>query len=301
MKNYFLILVYLFLVLFTTNSFAFDPPKPNGYIMDLAGKLTTEQVQQLNSKLESINKNTKNEFAALIIPSLNGDSIEDVAHTTFNTWKVGKVGLDNGVLVVIAVADRKSRIEVGKGVEGDLTDLQSNDILRKTLAPCLRQGDFYGGLNSTFDSISSTIESRKTASTTAKVAKPLVSGVAITLVLLFCFIGIPGLVILIMAIFYWIGSKKDNEEVIIRKTVYYPPVSTYTPGSKYSSSTPISYKKKSSSLYSSPNSNSNSDSDYSNSRFESDSDSDSDSSSSSSSWSDFGGGSSGGGGSSDSW
>lgn len=161
MKKYMLLLaITIAAIVVSFNSFAFTPPTPTGYVTDLAGKLSDSQLKQLNSKLEDLNKSTKNEFAGLIIPSLNGESIEDVANSTFKSWKIGKAGIDNGVLVVIAIAERKSRIETGKGVEGDLTDLQANDILKNTLAPYLKRGDFYGGLNATFDSLSSTIESR---------------------------------------------------------------------------------------------------------------------------------------------
>jgi len=62
------------------------------------------------------------------VPSLGGEPIEDIAYTTFNTWKIGQHGADNGVLLVLAPGDRRVRIETGKGVGGALTDLQANDI-----------------------------------------------------------------------------------------------------------------------------------------------------------------------------
>ena len=163
MSTYIKFVLIAIIVLVTRTVFSFEPPKPTSYVVDVAGKLTPDQLTFLNEKLNVLNKTTKNEFAGLIIPTLSGESIEDVANATFKSWKIGKAGLDNGVLVVIAIAERKSRIETGKGVEGDLTDLQSNDILRTVLAPRLKQGDFYGGLLNTFDAISSKIESRSKA------------------------------------------------------------------------------------------------------------------------------------------
>lgn len=170
MNTYIKIVLIALSILITGTGFAFEPPKPTAYVVDLAGKLSPDQLAQLNAKLNGLNKTTKNEFAGLIIPTLAGESIDDVANATFKSWKVGKAGLDNGVLVVIAIAERKSRIETGKGVEGDLTDLQSNDILRNVLAPRLKQDDFYGGLSNTFDAISSKIESRSKA--TVPVVRP---------------------------------------------------------------------------------------------------------------------------------
>jgi uncharacterized protein len=160
MKNYLFLITIICLSLLSINVYGFEPPKPNGYIVDLAGKLTSEQLIQLNNKLDNLNKTTKNEYAGLIIPSLNGETIEDVSNSTFKSWGVGKKGLDNGVLIVIAVDDRKFRVEVGKGVEGELTDLQSNDILKYTLGPYLKKGEFFEGLNSTYDEVNKTIENR---------------------------------------------------------------------------------------------------------------------------------------------
>lgn len=162
-------LAFLMVALFAGNSFAYTaPPKPESgwYIRDQAGKLSTDQLSQLNHKLESISKGTKNEIGALILSSMDGDNIEDVTQATFKAWGVGKAGLDNGVLVVISVAERKSRIQTGKGVEGDLPDLKANDILRNSLAPHLKKGDFYGGLNATFDAITASLESRHATVTT---------------------------------------------------------------------------------------------------------------------------------------
>jgi uncharacterized protein len=161
MKNYLHLIITAFLLFLTNTAAAFEPPVPTGYVVDMADKLSQDQIKDLNVKLKNISDTTSNQFAALIIPSLNGESIDDVAYKTFNTWKVGKAGLDNGVLIVIAVAERKSRIETGKGVGGDLTDLQSNDILRQQLGPHLRKGEFFEGLNASFDAINGTIESRK--------------------------------------------------------------------------------------------------------------------------------------------
>ena len=163
MKKYLAILILSLISLFASRVSAYTaPPKPdNGwYIVDQAAKLTEDQIKQLNLKLDNISKSTANEYGALIVSSLNGETIEEVAQTTFRSWGIGKKDLNNGVLVVISVSDRKSRIHTGKGVEGDLPDLLCNDILKKNLNPHLKSGDFYGGLNETFGVLASTIESR---------------------------------------------------------------------------------------------------------------------------------------------
>lgn len=163
MKKYISLLVTLMVTLFATNSLAFTPPpapEHGGYVSDQAGKLSESQIQQLNQKIERISKTTKNEFGILLLQDMGGDNIEDVANATFKAWGVGKRGLDNGVLVVVAIKERKSRIETGKGAGGDITDLQANDILKKNLNPHLKTGDFFGGFDATLDAISGLMESR---------------------------------------------------------------------------------------------------------------------------------------------
>lgn len=163
MKHILKTLTILLFVLFSINSFAYDPPNapPNGtYVLDLANKLTQEQLSQLNNKIENLNRSTKNEYGVLLLASMDGNSIDDVAYSTFNKWGIGKRGLDNGVLLVISFAERKTRIETGKGVEGDLPDLATSDILKNTLKPQLKYGHVYEGINDTIDKCFSVIESR---------------------------------------------------------------------------------------------------------------------------------------------
>ena len=149
--------------LFTSNVLAFTPPEPpaNGrHIVDQAGKLKPDQFDALEKRIETMNSSTKNEFGVLILSTMDGNNIEDVANATYKKWGVGKRGLDNGVLLVISVAERKSRLETGKGVGGDLPDLKCNDILKNNLAPHLKKGDFYGGIDSTLGAVGSQLESR---------------------------------------------------------------------------------------------------------------------------------------------
>jgi uncharacterized protein len=163
MKKYLSLLVALVVTLFAASSFAFTPPpapQSGWYVSDQAGKLSPAQINDLNQKIERVSKATKNEFGVLLLQDMGGDNIEDVASATFKAWGIGKRGLDNGCLIVVAIKERKSRIETGKGVEGEVTDLQANDILKKNLNPHLKQGDFAGGFNATVDALGSLLESR---------------------------------------------------------------------------------------------------------------------------------------------
>ncbi|MCP9446543.1 MAG: TPM domain-containing protein [Nitrospira sp.] len=101
---------------------------------------------------------TTNQVAVLILPSLEGDSLEEFSHRVATTWRLGVKGTDNGVLLLIVMRERKIRIEVGYGLEGDLTDARSAQIIRNEIVPRFRAGDFAGGVSAGVDAILRTIE-----------------------------------------------------------------------------------------------------------------------------------------------
>lgn len=114
MNKFIMMVVALVTTFFATGAMAFTPPPPPAdgrHIVDQASKLTPEQFSMLEKRIESMNSSTKNEFGVLILSSMDGSNIEDVANATFKSWGVGKRGLDNGVLLVISVAERKSLLK----------------------------------------------------------------------------------------------------------------------------------------------------------------------------------------------
>lgn len=122
---------------------AFTPPPLHSHVVDTAGKLSDAEELQLDQKLDALRRQTGFAIVAFVVGSLEGETIDDVTYKTFNTWKIGEAGRDNGVLLVIAPAERRVRIETGRGVGGALTDLQSNDIIRQRISPLLQQDRFY--------------------------------------------------------------------------------------------------------------------------------------------------------------
>ena len=170
MKKLIMSMVIAMIAMFAVPGLAYNPPSAPAegwYVVDQAGKLSADQMQKLNQKIEHMNKTTKNEYGILLLPDMEGDNIEDVAHATFNAWGVGKKDLDNGVLIVVSIKERKSRIETGKGVGGEIPDLTANKILKENLNPHLKNSDFYGGFDATLTAISSHLESRANQTTTA--------------------------------------------------------------------------------------------------------------------------------------
>lgn len=155
-------LIALVAMMMTASSFAFTAPSApsNGwYVMDQTGRMSTPEISALNQKIKRISEATHNEFGIALIQSLDGDTIEDAAYNTFKKWGIGKHGLDNGVLIMVSLKDRKSRIETGKGVGGEITDIQAKQIL-ESMHPQLRSGNFAGAFNQALDGVSSLLESR---------------------------------------------------------------------------------------------------------------------------------------------
>lgn len=158
-----MLLVAMAATLFAINGMAFTPPpapEHGGYVSDQTGRMSVRDIQELNQKIDRISRATKNEFGILLLQDMDGDNIEDAAQATWKSWGIGKRGLDNGVLILVALKERKSRIQTGKGVEGDITDLQTQDILKQHLNPHLKKGDFYGGFAETLDTLSALMSSR---------------------------------------------------------------------------------------------------------------------------------------------
>lgn len=163
MKTVVTMLATLMIALFACPSWAFTPPPspaPQSWISDSSHVLSDAAHTRLDAKLKQINQSSANEIAALIVPTLDDAEIADMGDLTAKSWGVGKKDLDNGVLVVLAMKERKSRISTGKGVEGDLPDLKCNDILQQA-RPYLRKGDVEGALGFIFDSSAKAIANHK--------------------------------------------------------------------------------------------------------------------------------------------
>ena len=129
-------------------SLAFDvPSKPQNFVNDYANILSPENKNSLESKISNFEKQTSNEIAVVIISSLEGDTIENIAQDIFTKWSIGKKDKNNGVLLLVAMAERKTRIHTGYGVEGDLTDLATSYIQGEIITPAFRENNYYLGID----------------------------------------------------------------------------------------------------------------------------------------------------------
>jgi uncharacterized protein len=121
-------------------------PKLTGPVMDDAHVLSADQQARLTDFLTNQENQTSNQIVILTVNSLDGEPVEDYAYRVAQAWKLGKKGNDNGVLVVAAIKDHKIWIEVGRGLQGVLTDAVSSEIYRNEITPRFRAGDYTGGL-----------------------------------------------------------------------------------------------------------------------------------------------------------
>jgi uncharacterized protein len=146
--------IILSLLLLPVFVFAYaSPGRPAGFVNDFAGILNATERQNLETELVDFKKQTGAELAVVTVKNLGGDTVENYAVELFKDWGIGEKGKDNGVLLLVALEDRKMRIEVGYGLEGVLTDAQASSIIRNTLTPAFRGNDYGGGITGAVNQI----------------------------------------------------------------------------------------------------------------------------------------------------
>jgi len=125
-----------------------EAPMPEyvGRINDFANVIDQANRQRIAQVISDLEAQTTAEMAVVTVNSLQGEDIEGYANRLFNKWGIGKKGKDNGILLLVAVADHKLRIEVGYGLEGTIPDGLAGDIIRNTIVPYLKQGRFGDGI-----------------------------------------------------------------------------------------------------------------------------------------------------------
>lgn len=185
MKTFLAFLVLLFLA---SPGAALPVPPLRAHVNDTAGMLSPAAEQRLEQELTAFEKSDSTQIAVLTIPSLEGESLEEYSIKVAEAWKIGQKGKDNGAILLIAKQERKIRIEVGRGLEGKLTDLLSGRIIRGEIAPRFKAGDFDGGVSAGVAAIMAAVKGEYTASpgesgSGKKGSKPVLT------VLLFLIIG----------------------------------------------------------------------------------------------------------------
>lgn len=117
-----------------------------GHVNDEAGLLDDDARARLEAELTNYEQQTGHQFAILIIPSLEGDPVEDFSIRVVEAWKLGRKKKDDGLLLLIVPKDRQMRIEVGYGLEGDIPDAIASRVIRDVLTPAFRKEQFAAGI-----------------------------------------------------------------------------------------------------------------------------------------------------------
>jgi uncharacterized protein len=154
-KSLFILLVTTFLGAHTLHAQnVLAKPNPPKLVVDAAGILNANEIANLERKLVAFDDSSSNQISVVIIPTLDGNAIEEYANKLFRAWGIGDAKKNNGVLLFIAVNEKKIRIEVGYGLEGAITDVQSKSIIDNDLQPAFRNKTYYQGIDVAIDHIS---------------------------------------------------------------------------------------------------------------------------------------------------
>jgi len=142
------IILALFLTVLYTNGFAQDfPAKPSTLVNDYTGTLTEVQKQQLENKLVAFDDSSSTQIAIAIVKSVGQYDINDYALGLGRNWGVGGKKKNNGVMIVVALGDRKIAMQTGYGLEGALPDIITKRIIDNEIKPYFKSGDYYSGLD----------------------------------------------------------------------------------------------------------------------------------------------------------
>jgi uncharacterized protein len=127
-------------------------------VTDLTGTLTSEQIATLDQQLRAFEAKKGSQIAILIVPTTQPETIEQYGIRVAEAWKLGRQGVNDGAVLLIAKDDRAMRIEVGRGLEGALPDVLANRIIDQVIVPRFRNNDFFGGIREAIERMIALVE-----------------------------------------------------------------------------------------------------------------------------------------------
>jgi uncharacterized protein len=119
---------------------------PLAQLTDTAGALSPADRERIAAQLKDIEQRRGSQIAVLVVPSTQGEPIEDFAQRVGSSWKIGRAGVGDGLLLIVAVQDRRARIDVARTLEGAIPDVVAGRIIREVMAPAFKAGDYAGGI-----------------------------------------------------------------------------------------------------------------------------------------------------------
>lgn len=177
--NIIILLISLLFSSMGTQAKAVTYPLMEDAVTDTIGLLTPNDFQLINNKIITLEQSTGAQLSVLIINSTDGVSIEQYAYEIFNTWRLGRLNVDDGVLLLVALQDRAVRIEVGYGLEGQITDYFARQVINDYIVPFFRAQQYTQGIDQAIDALIAKIKQEplpavgKTPFYIAKQAEPI--------------------------------------------------------------------------------------------------------------------------------
>lgn len=177
-------------------------PALTAHVIDTTGTLDAAQSAALEAKLATLEREKGAQLVLLMVPTTAPEDIAAYANRVGNTWKIGRAGVGDGLLVLVAKNDRRVRIEVAKTLEGAVPDIAASHIIDEAMTPFFRQGDFAAGLDAAVDQLSARIRGEPLP----PVQQPRAQGARFDPVdlMVFLFIGLPIISTIARAVF---GNK----------------------------------------------------------------------------------------------
>jgi len=136
-------------------------PPLKARVTDLTGTLTAQQQGELEAKIAAYETRRGSQIAVLLLPTTKPEEIEQYSIRVAEAWKIGRKGVDDGLILVVAKDDRRLRIEVGYGLEGVIPDAAASRVINEYITPRFRNGDFYGGVRDGVDQLIRLAEGEK--------------------------------------------------------------------------------------------------------------------------------------------
>jgi len=140
-----------------------DVPVPvlNARVTDLTGTLNAQQKSDLESRIAAYEARRGSQIAVLLLPTTKPEEIEQYSIRVADAWKIGRKGVDDGLILIVAKDDRRVRIEIGYGLEGAIPDSVARRVIDERITPRFREGDFYGGVRDGVDQLIKLAEGEK--------------------------------------------------------------------------------------------------------------------------------------------
>ena len=159
-------------------------------VTDLTGTLSAEDKASLTASLAALDKDKGAQVVIVMLPTTQPEAIEQYSIRLAEAWKIGRKGIDDGVIILVAKDDRKMRIEVGYGLEGAIPDAIAKRIIAEQMAPRFREGDFAGGLRASVETLAKVIRGEALPAPAEPAARPSSDpGDTLTFLLIALFMG----------------------------------------------------------------------------------------------------------------